>query len=238
MSNMCTKRLCFFVVAFLALGMTSIACQANVESASAPTFPSMAAIIVIRASPTPTSPIVIIGDGGLLSGEPCGPPCFWGIEPGKTTYLESIEVLTKMGLYNMCRTTEIPEVGEIFLGCPSFAGITFRQTDMVVESLGFEVDPPIELQDIIIKYGPPDAVGIVNMGGVEIPSLRTSIYYFKIRTIFSLSETQENWEYKILPTSLIDGATYVDQQYLIEELDILGKFILDWKGYGIYRRRR
>jgi hypothetical protein len=47
----------------------------------------------------PRSPL---GDGGLLSREPCGPPCFFGIIPGVSSKDDAITMLRSHELYLDC----------------------------------------------------------------------------------------------------------------------------------------
>ncbi|MBA3074003.1 MAG: hypothetical protein FP831_10430, partial [Anaerolineae bacterium] len=42
-------------------------------------------------------PVLNIDDGGLLSKNPCTPPCFWNITPGITTEESAINILETMG---------------------------------------------------------------------------------------------------------------------------------------------
>ena len=49
-------------------------------------------------NPIPARPTAVdlkIGDGGLMSGIPCGPPCFLGIKPEVTSYDEVLGILSE-----------------------------------------------------------------------------------------------------------------------------------------------
>jgi len=99
-----------------------------------------------------------VRDGGFLSGEPCGPPCFWGIVPGETTEAEAIQILKAVlgGVFEKCTVYNYEPRG---IGCfrPNL-GIEFRKGTDIVDGVGFRPSDRITLEDVIAKHGEPDAL--------------------------------------------------------------------------------
>ena len=92
------------------------------------------ALSACTCQPTP-KPTIDIGDGGFLSEEPCGPPCFWGIIPGETTEAEVAEILEQRGIYAACETWVSKfEEGSKGIDCGSRVFISIEQGDDLVVS--------------------------------------------------------------------------------------------------------
>lgn len=240
---------CLLVLVVFVFAAT--ACKGGVEGngnliSPTPTIPRTR---VPRTTATSTLPILVIGDGGLLSGEPCGPPCFWGIEPGKTTQSEAFQILTKLDVMKACESYDYFEnLTNEWIGgwaCqskfdyrfekPRGFGVSFRKSTGIVDNVGFVPTIPITLQDVIAKHGFPDVVVVLDNGLPEYPTVQASIYYSDLRTIFPLSEEQEGTEFHIEPTTLIDGVVYLDSDSLQHDLEIFAENILPWHGYGAYK---
>lgn len=181
----------------------------------------------------------IIGDGGLLSGEPCGPPCFLGIIVGQTHDTDAEKILADWGLLDYCSRMDNYEFArQRDMGgwsCLGFS-VTFKRASGIINQVAYGLNPPIELRTIIAKYGPPDAVSMVNFGGEDVgPVLRGGLLYFGIRMELVSSTGQERWEYEIAPTMLIDVVVYQDEEHFAEEMASLKYFGHSWHGYGTYQ---
>jgi hypothetical protein len=96
--------------------------------------------------PTSTIPstFVEIGDGGFLTGIPCGPPCLLGIEPGKTNETEAYDLLRKYDLAQWCMSHN-SEAGGGSRGivCDNFLTVGFRYKSNIVE--GVAITPVINI---------------------------------------------------------------------------------------------
>jgi len=231
---MTARKKYFFIVFLAVITFFYAGCIGQPKPDETPVAFTPTVFRAITPIPTPT-PAFVIGDGGLLSNEPCGPPCFLGIEPGKTTRMDVLDILTTKGIIDTCETIDqyqfAIDEGIGGWGCPSFGSINFRKVTGIVSVVVFEIIPPIELQEIMVKHGSPDAVWVVNLGTPEAPLLSASIFYFDLRAILLFSKDQDELEYKISPTAVIDGVIYGDDQYLKENLDRFNA----WKGYGNYK---
>lgn len=172
---------------------------------------------------------------GGLSGEPCGPPCFWGIVPGQTTEAEAIAILQARGVFTQCEVY----VRETY-GCvrgiicprsppPSF-GISLSCEHNLVEGVSFGPSVKITVQDVIAKYGNPAGVLITLDGIPEKPYLLMTLLYPEIQTCVGLP--RQEWPgYLLRPATPILGVGYALGCADVPT-DALG--FEGWKGYGEY----
>ena len=102
-----------------------------------------------------TSAFGDIGDGGLLSDLPCGPPCFQKIYPGITT--EQSVQKTLQDFSQPCRDIDFPGTTFKVIDCQGVS-ISFR--DSIVDDVSFYPSAIITVQEVIDKYGAPEGVSI------------------------------------------------------------------------------
>lgn len=185
-----------------------------------------------------------VGDGGVLSNEPCGPPCFWGIEPGKTTFHLAHRILEERLALDLCEeriyVDELEQREEGVLSCAGILDIRYLPGTDEIYYIRFEPVLPILLQDVVAKYGPPDLVVILNTGLPEYPSGRASLYYSKLRMVLPMTEEQEGFEYRVAPSMPIDTIGYLSENEFQRELEIFADNLHPWRGYGkypLYERR-
>jgi hypothetical protein len=171
-----------------------------------------------------------IEDGGFLSGEPCGPPCFWGIVPGETTEAEVKEVLQKRGVYNACETQISKfEEGGRGIDCKSQIFIGFEQGSDLVQAVYFKPSSRITVQEVVAQYGEPDGILMFSEGVPEHPRLSLSILYSDILSRLELP-IQEWPGYDVEPSTPVLSIvydpkfSYVQGNYQFEK----------WTGYGEY----
>lgn len=186
------------------------------------------------------SPTIAIGDGGLITGEPCGPPCLWGIEPGKSSKSDVYQMLTQKGLVDSCTTIDqyqhAVDQGIGGWGCSSGLDIEFKQSTKIINYIRFELTPPIMLQDIIKKHGNPNVVVMSMPAEYEYPNFIARIVFYEIRVILYFDGKYEGSyneaKYEIEPTMLISVVVYSDSESFNESL--LGDSGIPWRGYGSY----
>jgi hypothetical protein len=135
-------------------------------------------ILLTLSACVPATPTLDVGDGGFLSGEPCGPPCFWGIVPGQTMEAEVMEILQERGVFKVCRAHDREAEGGIRgIICPQFA-VGFRRGGNVVDDVVLWPSTPITAEEIIAKYGEPE---FVKVGGLGIHVIRfIDLRFFKV----------------------------------------------------------
>lgn len=80
------KQARLLVPGFLFVGLLLSACLAPVCNSREPTIIS--------------GELARLVDKSLLTGEPCAPPCWYGITPGITSDTEAVEILTKLEFVN------------------------------------------------------------------------------------------------------------------------------------------
>ena len=175
-------------------------------------------------------PHVDIADGGFITKDPCGPPCFWNITPGKTTVSEVYEIIEEKGIAEWCE----PYPHSIY--CGSTFGLIFYEQGDIVSFIFLSPTQELVMRDIIDKWGTPDRV-FTEVG--ELPdypdSLDMWIFYDEILTGIRLetqSITDESWHYQVSESSIVDTIEYYDGEGY--ENNTLYRHASPWHGYGEY----
>jgi hypothetical protein len=126
---------------------------------------------------------------GLLTGEPCEPPCWQGLTPGQSTEQEIAALLdaseqvdagslrresTGCGLVTYWRNRETLSSFSPPSGwTSSYACTSDKVLKVVMEYLAYEV----ELQQLLDNYGAPDALRAQPAGIPERPYVEVNLYY-------------------------------------------------------------
>ncbi len=168
-----------------------------------------------------------IGDGGLLSGDPCSAPCFLGINPGVTTEEQALAILSSKLDVKSCVSWDTRNSGgDRGIRCFNIIGITFNDQNLV-NGVGFNPSQVITLNDIIGKYGNPDGVFVTASGIDNTPPIVALLYFNTENMIVYLPE-QNSTQYNLQPDILIESIQYLEQS------DYLFNFrsAKPWKGYG------
>ena len=173
-------------------------------------------------------PKIDIEDGGFLSEEPCGPPCFWGIVPGKTTEEQAIEILQERGIFELCSAFDRERAGgERGIECGSRVFISFELGSDIVRGLRFNPPSTITVQDVIEKYGEPESVEVGGVG-VHVLNYQMLLAYPKMFTLIRLSY-QKEYPYLLTPLTSVREIVYYPEfggEFSLREV---------WRGYGEYR---
>jgi len=179
-----------------------------------------------------------VGDGGFLSGEPCGPPCFLGIIPNVTKETEAVRILKEKGLYKNCTfVNNESESGLRGFDCSNYhVGITFFRGTDVVGIAGF--DPPLRLtlDQVFAKHGEPNAVIVSSIWFTweKQPETSMSLFYKDINTTISLG-TQNGNVFNLTPATPIISISYVALGFPTPaEYEAENKYLSSWHGYGEY----
>ncbi len=175
------------------------------------------------------SPIEV-GDGGFLTGNPCSPPCFWGIIPGQATEADVIKILQEKSVYDACETWDYRSSGgEKGINCDSFV-IAFTDAD-VVQGVAFAPSLEITAQDIIAKYGEPEWVAIY-VAGVHIFTFSVHIAYPHLCAIV-VFPSQERLPYILKPSTKAESIGY-DIEFCAYSYYETNPYWKKWQGYGEY----
>jgi len=182
--------------------------------------------------------VVNIGDSGFLSDEPCGPPCFMGMEPGITTKAEALEILKTRGFLEGCVSLDAYQAyiarGEGGWSCQTAFSVRYPQNTEIINYIGINLNNAVTLQDIINKLGYPSFVLVLNTGLPEHPTVQISLYYSEPRIVIPLGGEFEGFQFEISQTTLIDSVDYLDLQTLEYHYELFSDELIAWKGYGIY----
>jgi len=174
-----------------------------------------------------------IGDGGFLSAEPCGPPCFFEIVPGVTTKNQAISMLQTWELYMNCQEYDNRKQGGVRgVACQNIS-IGLQNDLDIVESVGFQPMQTITIEKVIAKHGEPSGVLVIAEGYPQNNEYVASmlLYYDTIRVTLVLAE-QNSGEYSLTPTTTIINIGYSDQK----SYDLSRKYSQAWKGYTTYEQ--
>lgn len=168
-----------------------------------------------------------IGDGGLISGEPCGPPCLMGITPGITTVDEAASHLENVGLSDVCKK----EVW--WIGCPDIPiFFHFGEDKKIVAWIVFS-PTNVNFGDVVAKYGSPSRWNInvpTDEAGRLMSRVTLQLFYDEIFTVIDLEyQEREDAVYNAMPESKVLNVTYT------ASVSDQGLYSTGWHGYGEYK---
>jgi hypothetical protein len=177
--------------------------------------------------------ILNIGDGGFLSENPCGPPCFFGIIPGVSSKADAITLLRSQGLYIDCSEYDNTSQGGVRGITCRTQGLIFQNNADIVTGIGFQPPIKITVSDVIAKYGNPSAVGVAAVSLTDRQQFFTgmTLFYDGSRVSLGLSE-QQSGEFNLTPDTLVEGVTYEDQ----DSYNRGRKYSQEWNGYSVYEQ--
>ncbi len=181
--------------------------------------------------PEPTStPTIDIGDGGLLSGKPCGPPCFLGIQPDISSYQEVNDILRSPSFRASCEEYDISSTsGYRGFDCGDAFSIIFINISDLVSRICFHPHNPISIWQIIEKFGEPSLGGAATQDRVSMSKMIILFSQYRMRV--TLNE-MKGISYVVQPESIIASVCY-EGENSFEELT-RNSLIFKWLGYGEY----
>lgn len=217
-----------------------------VGRAALPLCVAMAAVIACLAERASVQ-------GGLLTGEPCAPPCWQGLTPGVSTEQELQALLDSSDQVDPgSLRRESGGCGQLTywknrrpyagLLTPSswtsnYACTSHKMLKVVMEYLTYEV----ELEQLIDSYGPPDAFSAQPAGIPERPYVEVNLYYPSrgLMCQLELADQEEPLQpearivraWYFAPTSLESlaspgsGVPFPPAEYVADVLQ-------EWQGYG------
>jgi hypothetical protein len=183
-------------------------------------------------NPTPTPSITLIStqDGGLISGIPCGPPCFWGITPGISNIEDVIDELDSRNLLTRCQSSNklSQEEGYSITCWPS---LLFHSDfdDSVIETVSFIPTTEVSVGDVIDRHGQPICAVLLPGGVPEHPTTELMLLYTNPPIKLSLPDQSG-------VTFMVEASTLVQTVvYSIEiGMDCYSHGGVDWHGFGEY----
>lgn len=183
--------------------------------------------------PIPLSPTVFphqetmfqIGDGGLVSAQPCAAPCFFGIHVGKTHLDDVVSILNTNGI-SPC-SKDIDSVS-----CGSAVYIGTHSSVLIVDGVGFAPSVPVSVGDVIEKYGNPDNIQIFPGDVPDVVKATALLFWDSLNMRVHLPEIDGS-NYVIDNSTKIQWITYFDKTQYTDIRN--NKFSQKWKGYTSYQ---
>jgi hypothetical protein len=178
-----------------------------------------------------------IGDGGFLSLNPCGPPCFYGMTPGITTDKQVQQVITKLSnIFSNCNELNLTSSGGgRALLCDG--DITVGYNGDTVDGITFSPYTTVSIQQVIDYYGPPDFVDVLVVSLPDKPfRSKMTLLFDRPQALLGLSD-QSGTQFVINANSKITIISYsTENGYQVYRNRILsqGK---PWIGFGTYDSR-
>lgn len=171
-----------------------------------------------------------IGDGGLLSGQPCPSPCGFGIQIGETQLDQVIPVLEENGISG-CWTE--PNVSWSLISCGgNRINVQVEMQTRLVNAIWFDPSAQISLGELVEKYGEPNYVTMDQVEPDKIAS--TTLSWNSIRMLVSLPEIADD-NYDIEQTTEVKTVSFLDKNlYRVSDYESNPNY-QPWTGYGPYR---
>ena len=185
--------------------------------------------IPIRPTQTPfqtSGEMLPIGDGGLISGQPCEAPCFFGIIPGETSQDKAVYLLEEQGFHQCSQDSENNIV------CNERILIGLNSSTSIVDGIGYVPDSTLSVEEIIAKYGNPDIITVTPSGIPEAPATTVLLFFDRLNMRIRLPEVLEV-DYLVTNSSKVELITYFDGTHYSAQKD--GMFSQPWIGYGAYK---
>lgn len=190
-----------------------------------------------RPVPGPTTVVPLpIGDGGLLTKDPCGPPCFLGVVPDVTTYDETVQILTDYQYWDDCKEWDTYEdTGTLGIRCSETFTFEFDQDKSHVIFVVYGPQQEITVQDLIDEFGEPAYLNVIVTGYEELTWEASMRMYYPDFKMAIWLEDQKGGSYLLEPTTKIDNV-----RYLGGDLDdsIFRPHKQDWQGYIEYFKKQ
>lgn len=195
------------------------------ESAAPNTIPG-------TPEPAPLPKRADIGDGGLLSGMPCGSPCVFGIRIGETQ-LDQIAPFLEKNNISPCQRED--SVSWIAISCGYSVSVQVDTSTNIVNGIWFYPSLTISLGDIIEKYGEPNFIYFDPEGPADAPTVQMILYWDALGMQVEMPQI-DGKEYDLQKTTSIGSVAFTDMELYPGSSDIqFGEFYKLWNGYGMYR---
>lgn len=169
-----------------------------------------------------------LGDGGLLSGQPCSAPSFQNISPGVTTKEQAMKIFENIGIQEDCEYFDSSEEGGIRGVTCKNIGINLNQQNVVLTVFYVPVKKII-ISDVIYKFGEPNCI-YTSGSGVENKEPYFMRLYFDNSNVVVYMPDQYGDGYFIDENTRILEFAYET----IEEFEAEKPGCKPWEGYGKY----
>ena len=169
-----------------------------------------------------------IGDGGVLSGQPCPSPCVFGAHIGETELEQVIPILEANGI-TRCWTE--PNLSWSLVSCGATRlNVQVDNQTRLVNAIWFRPSVSITLGDIIQKYAEPDHV---TLDREAVDSLHPRLYWNALRMMVLLPQIPGN-TYTVEKDTRVEVIDFADEYLYHFSKDETNPYYRAWSGYGIY----
>lgn len=169
-----------------------------------------------------------IGDGGFLSQEPCGPPCFLQITPGVTSRGDAITILHAQAFSGSCAETGTG------INCQGLLQIGFQKD--AVNMVSFKPNAGITAAETIARYGPPDRIFVfissLVPGGQTASKMR--LFYDGMHAMIDLPDQNDVYFVARADLALSNIAYLSAAEYRSYQQQIAAQAVA-WQGYRTYQ---
>jgi hypothetical protein len=172
-------------------------------------------------------------DGGLITGEPCGPPCLEGITPGLSTEEDVMALLQRAGLRDRCTVTHHQTQGKRIVQCGGSIGFSVDDSTLAVESISYSPPGEIRVGDLLEANGDPSYLLVIEEGRPDQPIISARMVYDRLKMIVLLSQV-DGTQYLVTADTPLLSVSYSDGDRFDEFLTLNSGLLLEWRGYGTY----
>ena len=164
-------------------------------------------------------------DDGLLTGEPCAPPCWQHIKPGETAIGDAMKLVAALESFTILQGSDSGFLFEQNDGAPCCQ--VAAGSDGIVSSILLQFAPTIALGDALAVYGEPEFVS----GQPFTPSEAVLLLYYPARGM-ALYVVVPGIDGQLEAASPVVSAVYATEAMLTQAF---GDAPFDhWKGYLKY----
>lgn len=149
-------------------------------------------------------------DTSLITDIPCSPPCWYGIEPGKTSIQEAQSIVQSLPFVKKVNLFDGNELTWSSLVTDWAGGVIVFDASGNVETIRYDLEYDMKVNDLIAKQGIPESFllfpGSSSVGEIEIfwPNSGLVANIHIVNMNFTAYETTP----PIRPDSRIDGVVY------------------------------
>lgn len=177
-----------------------------------------------------------IGDGGFVSGQPCGPPCFLNIKPSITTSNDAKGILQGQSFGKSCVEYDYRPQGGSGVGIQCQNAITVSFESQIVDQVYFRPASHIALKEVISKYGLPDRILVSNASLLPDEPFWSymTLYYDRLNAVLDLPDQYGN-TFMATPNTLIYDVIYFSTSGYEYFSKLFVSRMTTWRGFGAYQ---
>lgn len=209
--------------------ITNIVLLVVLGACSAPRIEAQTQVPTSSIVIPPQTPMFIssLGDGGVITGQPCVAPCFFNIHVAETKIEQVIPLLENNGISSCSQDSEMR------ISCGTVVLVGANRSTAIVDRIGFAPSNTIFIQDVIEKYGQPNLMHVVPAGIPEAPTITILLFFDSIKMRIHLPERGADEGYPVSGQTEIEWVTYFDDVLYADIRENM--FSQPWNGYGSYQ---